>query len=611
MRARVCAGSERRAARLGPYNRGTMPDATPSSAAPHAPRWPLAIVFVCALGLRIAVHLEVADGPIPWLHRYGESDMAFHHAHAERLSQGDWLQRGPFHPCHAWHRDVARAHFLASPTARERYASAPDPVVALWDDWYGGARFHQEPLYPYLVAIGYAWLGADPGWMIVLQLILGAASQVLVFAIARRHAGTNAAWAAVVVSLAYAPTIAHELVLLRTAVEVFLGLATVASADRARVSARPGSWLLVGSIAGIATVCRAPLALLALGVGLLAARAGARSAAAYAAGVALALAPVAARNVAVGAPVASLSSVAAVTFACQNVPGVDPLGGFTVDAPAVAAAMGEGDGAFFASARASWARHPDAGSIVWMLAGRARALVANREIAGNTSVELARRESRVLAACPIGFGVIAALAAIGLALGMRRGGRPWPLVALIVAAAVPQLAFYVTSRFRSPLALALLPCAGAGVVALASAARARCWRRLAGACGLGAAIAIAAHCAPDERHLAAAELATAHEVYYLPAWEAARARGDHAEAIAVTERALGLGARELAALDLSNGSLTGDERDHAWVALGWTMRLASARAAAGDATGASRAIDAAARLEARLGRSGAPDTRDR
>ncbi len=588
-----------------------MPDATPSPTVPRVPRWPLGVVFVCALGLRIAVHLEVADGPIPRLHRYGESDMAFHHAQAERLSQGDWLQRGPFHPCHAWHRDVARAHFLASPTARERYASAPDPAVALWDDWYGGPRFHQEPLYPYLVAIGYAWLGADPGWMIVLQLLVGAASQVLVFAMARRHAGASAAWVTVVLSLAYAPTMAHELVLLRTAIEVFLGLATVALADRARAAEGTRAWLLVGAVAGIATACRAPLALLALCVGLLAARAGARRAAAYAAGVALALAPVAARNVAVGAPIASLSSVAAVTFACQNVPGVDPLGGFTVDAPAVAAAMGAGDGAFLAAVRASWARHPDAGSIAWMLAGRARALVASREIAGNTSVELARRESPVLAACPIGFGAIAALAAVGLALGMGRARCPWPLVALMVAATVPQLAFYVTSRFRSPLALALLPCAGAGVIALVSAGRARRWRRLVGACALSGAIGIAAHTAPDERHLAAAELATAYEVHHLPAWEAARARGDHAEAIALAVRALELGARELAALDASTGSLADDARDHARLALGWTMRLASSRATAGDATGANAALDAAARLEARLARSDAPDPRDR
>ena len=64
---------------------------------------------------------------------------------------------------------------------------APSPEHKLWDDWYGQKRFHQEPLYPYLVAATYRLWGDDVRHVFAWQLLLGWETNVLIYLLAPNY----------------------------------------------------------------------------------------------------------------------------------------------------------------------------------------------------------------------------------------------------------------------------------------------------------------------------------------------------------------------------------------------------------------------------------------
>jgi len=120
----------------------------------RVPGAPLLLVLAAATAIRLVSWLDIRDGPLLYLHRWTESDMAFFDEWARAILAGDVLGRATPRPYHSGHNGVAReAHRLSG-------ASEPfDEAVGrrLWNHWLGEHTFYQDPLYPYVLASIYQW----------------------------------------------------------------------------------------------------------------------------------------------------------------------------------------------------------------------------------------------------------------------------------------------------------------------------------------------------------------------------------------------------------------------------------------------------------------------
>ncbi|MDH7570697.1 MAG: glycosyltransferase family 39 protein, partial [Armatimonadota bacterium] len=91
------------------------------------------------------------------------------------------------------------------------------------------------------------------------------------------------------------------------------------------------------------------------------------------------------------------------------------------------------------------------------------------------------------------FGMVAPLATLGMALGLRRWREQMLLFGLVIVYALTAIAFGVESRYRLPAMPALFPFAAGATLWLWEAARQRRWRALAPAVALTAATAWSAN----------------------------------------------------------------------------------------------------------------------
>ncbi len=520
----------------------------------------VAAVSLAAVLLRAACLLELNGGPLVEQHRWTESDMWFFDRWARNIAGGDWLSDRPLHPLHSWHREIAAMHFAAHPDQAQALArdptSAADPAQGLWNRWLGGKTFHQEPLYAYLIAVTYAVAGPDVRWVFLWQMALGVASTVLVMWLTRRWFGELAAAVAGLLAVLFAPFVMYDVVLLRTTATTFAALGLVAMLEWAlpRASWRP--WLVLGLAFGTALLLQTIFALLLAGaVPLLGLRspgpgvARAGRGAALAAGVLLALAPATARNVAVGVPPFALSSVGPLVFLAANTVGYVPEEGFGID-DHVPGIMSDSDGDATTMVRAALATHPGIGSYLGQLGRKLAAAWSWYEVPNNTNFYYYRLRSRVLALLPVTFALLSPLALLGLALAlprMRQLAAPYLLAAALLA---PLLVFYVLSRFRVSLAVAVIPFAAAAVVTLLRWATEGRWGRCAAA--LAALVALGAWTwrplGPSRALIRRADWVVPLEVYYAPRMEDDFRRRDWRAAAALLDHALALEPPEVTAL---------------------------------------------------------------
>ncbi len=195
----------------------------------------------------------------------------------------------------------------------------------LWNEWYGQKRFHQEPLYPYLVAATYRLTGDDVRHVFSWQMVLGCATNLLIYLLARELMGEVAAVVVGVLALGYGPFLYYEMLLLREAALIF---ATVALMYLTVIADRRNSWqwwLGAGAAIGVGLLLKTTLSLF-FACAVLAIvvrnwpnwRRTAFCAAATLAGVVIALSPAIVRNLRVGVGATELSSVGTITFINSN-----------------------------------------------------------------------------------------------------------------------------------------------------------------------------------------------------------------------------------------------------------------------------------------------------
>lgn len=360
-------------------------------------------------------------------------------------------------------------------------------------DWLGTRAFYTDPLYPYLLGALYALVGRDLLVVRLVQVVLSVGTCALVARLGRRIGGPAVGLLAALGLALYKPEIFYVAEVEKTCVSVFLTALGLTLFLETSLPRRLGSGLAFG----LAVLTRANMLLVApLGALALRRDGGGRAAAAFLAGFALALAPVAWRNHRVSGEWVLTTTQGGQNFFIGN--NADNLSGSYGALPFVRMNPAFEEDDFRAEAERRAARPLDAreASRFWWgeglrflrdRPGDAAALMLRKlalawndfEIADNQDQYTLERDSWVMRLPLPGFGLLAALAAVGV-LATFRASRPVRLLCGFAAVhTASTAAFFVFSRYRIQIVPALLPVAALGVRELWTRAREAPSRRLA------------------------------------------------------------------------------------------------------------------------------------
>ncbi|MFO8071316.1 MAG: glycosyltransferase family 39 protein [Polyangia bacterium] len=404
------------------------------------------------------------------------------------------------------------------------YMPAVDPeVYHRWasriagGDWIGDEVFFLSPLYPYFLSAIYALFGPDLLAARIVQAVLGSLSCALLYLVARRAFGRPTAALAGLLAAVYSMSIFYDTVLLVTAIQTPLNLLCVLLLLRAERLRSPWPWLASGLLLGLSTLARPNVLLLGGFVvpwmffslrNRLSWRGIALRAALFGLGAALMVLPVTVRNWAVGDDFVLVSSQGGVNLYIGNGPGA--TGSFRVPSefPTTRAddplqqresyrAIAQRDlGRELKPSEVSgyWtnrtleqiAEHP--GEWTCLLARKLLMLLNHYEAGNSRDYYSSRRFSAVLGLPLVGFGLIAPLALLGMAVGLRRFRIAAPLYGMVLVYALSLVAFFVLAHYRMPVVPFLIAFAAFGVCwLLDQIERRRIVPVLVGAAGLAAA----------------------------------------------------------------------------------------------------------------------------
>jgi tetratricopeptide (TPR) repeat protein len=365
-------------------------------------------------------------------------------------------------------------------------------------EWIGTEVFYQAPLYPYFLGILYSTIGRDLLAVRLVQALLGAGAAVLLGAAAARLFSPRAGLIAGLAAALYAPAIFFDGLLQKATLDGFLvclvierisAIVTGTASQKAKV---PGArrpwipWLTLGIAMGLLALTRENAMVWLVVVAIWAfTRPGARAALpAFAAGLAIVLAPVAARNTMVGGGFYLTTSQFGPNFFIGN----NPL----ADGTYMSLRQGRGapeferrDATELAEQDLKRTLTPAEVSSYWTdralafirsqpgawlaLIGRKLALLWNADEMLDTEAQESHAEwSAPLALLGIvgHFGVLLPLAVLGVVLTWPQRSRLWVLYAMTGAYAASVVVFFVFARYRFPLVPFLILFAAAGLDAL-------------------------------------------------------------------------------------------------------------------------------------------------
>jgi hypothetical protein len=438
----------------------------------------LLLILLSSVLLRVGFFLEINPSPCIRQHLWDQSDMNFFDLWAQNIAADDWLSNKVLHPYHSWHHQVATRYFAMHPEAAAAMAQksassgiSEDQGRALWNQWYGGKTFHQGPLYPYLLALTYKTLGVEVRWVFLWQMLLGVCSNILVYLIARRHFGVLVAAVAGLLAVLCSPMLYYNLVLLRATLLIFMGLLLVQVTDLALERNSWPWWLLTGLVCGLAVLLKAIFFPFWLGVlALLSYRYwGNRRvllgfAMALTLGLVICLLPVAARNVAVGAPVLSLQSIGPITFVLSNAEDYSIHGRSLFSLKYAPQIMEKAGGSLSTAVIETLKTHPSPWSYLEQLWEKFRSIWTWYEIPNNANFYYYRLYSKVLAYLPVTFLLLAPLSLVGLVMAIGHRVHCIPLYLAVFLNISTLSVFGVTSRYRISLMALLIPFAAYALV---------------------------------------------------------------------------------------------------------------------------------------------------
>jgi 4-amino-4-deoxy-L-arabinose transferase-like glycosyltransferase len=526
-----------------------------SAPRPHTARTrrALCVILAIAATIRLVNYLQIKDTPLPYLHHWAESDMHFYNDWARHIVAGDLLTDSNMRPYHSWHGHIARDAYEAMGVSEPIDEAAGRQ---LWNRWLGEKTFYEDPLYAYVLAGIYAVFGYDVHAVLIVQALLGVATVGLIFCLSVLLFDVPVASVAGLLGALFGPLIMYEVVLLRCALLTFAGLATLSVTTIAFHRPKRGRWfLLAGMLFGVtfllksSTLFFSAVAVAFTGYRLRYQGAWLRPIGMLIAGFLVAVSPLVVRNLAVGVAPLGIASSGAITFINHNAEDYVAESGDHLSVHA-AAIMHRTDGAFLPAIVATLETHGSAASWLRQLWRKALAFWHWYEVPNNTSYDYFRLHASAVSAVAVDYYLIAPLAVLGLLLGLRRS-YGHSLAALYIACGVATIVFsYSVSRFRVPIASAMIPFAAATAVSVVRYVRGRAYLKAAAILAATAALATTMlRPLPPEvaSPFRTADFGVANEIAAHYAQRAAEA-GDLAAAVDLLERQLETEPAELLAV---------------------------------------------------------------
>lgn len=353
--------------------------------------------------------------------------------------------------------------------------------------------FWQPPLYPLVLGGLYGLGGHSLWWPRLLQALLGAFTAALACGVARRLSGRDAVgWGAGLLVALHGPLVFYDGELLATSLGTFLGTAALWLA--VREAPRPRTALLCGACIGLGALAVAPLLLLVVPLAWALGRGRPlRAVLCVTACAAVVLCATATNRVRSGEWVL-ISANGGINLWLGNNADVD--GAMAIRPGAAWETLvnepsrhgfhspAEQD-AWFRRKTVHWCRSQPlacGGNLLW----KARLLLVGRELPRNEDLYTVRSQSPVLWALTARPGGVALpyallwpLAAAGAVVLWRQWRAKEDVRAALTVAgaalmlAAPSVLFFVSGRYRAPLAPALCVLAALGLHALASRATSR------------------------------------------------------------------------------------------------------------------------------------------
>lgn len=370
-----------------------------------------------------------------------------------------------------------------------------------WDSSIEPTRdepYFRAPLYAYFLSIVYRVFGRDYYIVRLIQILVGSLSAVLLFIIARALFDALTGWIAAAIYLAYWPITYFEAELLIPVLAIFLDLSLIALLLWASRGSALHRWLLTGIVFGLSAIARPNILVVLVPITVWMWN-NARLGRAYTArkalalllcGVAIPIIPVTVRNAVRGHDVVLISSQGGVNFYIGNNPRSNGTRAVVPDTRADWWG-GYDDTKRIAEDAAGKPLRPSQVSNYWLVRGfefiyqdpvaalrlyfrKLALLFGSGEISNNKQLYFARHNSRVLQLLIVPFSLILAFSVVGIlqliaARRKRKGvektaadikGVILPFVILSYALSI--LFFFITSRYRLPIAVLLIPYAAHG-----------------------------------------------------------------------------------------------------------------------------------------------------
>jgi hypothetical protein len=505
----------------------------------------IAAIVAVSVVIRVIYFVEITHSPADAFHLAPQSDMHFFDLWAKSIAEGDYLTDKALHPLSPWQRQLAGAYFDQHPEVKEALVDSGEknPPRAIWEKWYRGKRFHQEPLYPYLIAGTYMLFESGMHSVFLWQMLLGVLINVLIYLLARRFFSATVAAIAAILAVLCAPLLFYEMVLIRSTLITFVTLAMVLLADEALHRNSRTWWLAMGIMLGVAALVKMSLILVGLGVLVLFIIRHPRplprllaNGALIGAGMLLALTPLIARNRLVSVAPFEMSSVGAVVFACTNTADYSPdiSEAFPCSLNHVPEIMGTTNGGFSATVLQTLGTHENVGSYLAQVWKKFLSVWTWYEKPNNVNFYFFQLHSKILRYLPVTFALLGSLSILGLALGATRFRSLALLYVTAGAVIAPMLIFYATARFRTALTALLIPFAAYALVRVIALLRAR---PLVGAC-LAAVIVIPPAMFFHTPDIRSVDHLIAYHSYYKPLIHLSQASGDYSRSDRLYREAL-------------------------------------------------------------------------
>lgn len=372
-------------------------------------------------------------------------------------------------------------------------------------DFWGSRVFYQSPLYPYFLGGLYALFGRDLFVVRAAQAVLGSITCVFLFLLGARLFSFRAGVLAGVLAALYSTFIFQDQMILKSVIVFFFLSLSLLRIARWADSGGHRALGVAGLLFGVAICGRGNLlfAVPLVALWILARderpfrRGALRTAGIFLLGIAVAIAPVTLRNRIVGGDWVMTESDAGINVYVGNNPAATGIHTppFTIR---TVPEHEERDAAKLAEKELGRRLNPSEVSRFWIdkavgfvvenpaaeakLVGRKFLLAWNdREVPDNYDQAYFARVSPLFRGFLPSFAWIAPFALLGMTLSLRDWRRTGFLHLFVVAYLLSLLALYVTSRYRLPIVIGLVPFAAHGAVSIAGRIRDRSWRAAGGA----------------------------------------------------------------------------------------------------------------------------------